>query len=187
VVTLHGGSVEAFSDGAEQGSEFVVRLPCTTHTMQRAKRGHTQNARTGRDWRVLLVDDNRDAADTCASLLELSGQQVRTAYSGRAALELAENFRPHMVVLDIGLPDLDGYLVAENIRSTTWGNTTMLVAVTGWGREDDRKRAFAAGFNHHLTKPITAEALESLLHSLSESLSDSTRHSQAGDPREQQR
>ena len=188
VVMLHGGSVEAFSDGAEQGSEFVVRLPCTKHTMQRAKRDHTQNARTGRDWRVLLVDDNRDAADTCASLLELSGQQVRTAYSGRAALELAETFRPHMVVLDIGLPDLDGYVVAENIRSTTWGNATLLVAVTGWGREDDRKRAFAAGFNHHLTKPITAEALESLLHSLSESPSHSTRHSRAGgDQPEQQR
>jgi len=170
LVTLHGGSVEAFSDGADQGSEFVVRLPGAVQPPQRNE--HAPNAHyAGRERRVLLVDDNRDAADTCASLLELGGQQVRTAYSGRAALELAESFRPHMVVLDIALPDLDGYQVAESIRRSTWGKATMLVAVTGWGREDDRKRAFAAGFNLHLTKPITAEALESLLHALSEPLS----------------
>ena len=116
-----------------------------------------------RTLRVLLVDDNRDAADTCATLLELAGHEVRTAYSGRRALELVEEFRPQDAVLDIGLPDLDGYQVAQLIRGASWGKDTQLVAVTGWGRDEDRKRAFAAGFDHHLTKPITGDALNSLL------------------------
>ena len=113
-----------------------------------------------------MVDDNRDSADMCGAFLELSGHEVRTAYSGRSVLELADNFRPHVAVLDIGLPDLDGYQVARLIRGTEWGKDAVLVAVTGWGRDDDRKRAFAAGFDHHLTKPLTGEALQSLLGSL---------------------
>jgi DNA-binding response OmpR family regulator len=98
--------------------------------------------------------------------VELWGHEVRTAYSGRNALKVAENFRPQVVILDIGLPDLDGYQVAQCFREARWGKDAMLVAVTGWGREDDRRRAFAVGFDQHLVKPITGEALQGLLRSL---------------------
>jgi PAS domain S-box-containing protein len=165
LVTLHGGSIEAFSEGVNQGSEFVVQLPGAL--AQSAQPINTEpvmrETPPARVLRVLLVDDNHDAADTCAALLELAGHEVRKAYSGRRALELAENFRPHVAVLDIGMPDLNGYQVARLIRGASWGRDIRFVAVTGWGRDEDRKRAFAAGFDHHLTKPITGEALNSLL------------------------
>jgi CheY-like chemotaxis protein len=115
--------------------------------------------------KILVVDDNRDAADTCAMLLEASGHHVQTAYTGRQALELARTFRPHALLLDIGLPDIDGYKLAEQIRATQWGRSALLVAVTGWGQEQDRLRAAAAGFDQHLVKPISSETLESLLQS----------------------
>jgi PAS domain S-box-containing protein len=174
LVTLHSGSIEAFSEGASKGSEFVVELPVggtPPAEPVRIKRD-AQGLPPARRLRVLLVDDNRDAADTCATLLELAGQDVRVAYSGRRALELAEKFHPQLVVLDIGLPDLDGYEVARLIRGAKWAQSTVMVAATGWGREDDRQRAFAAGFNHHLTKPIAGEELLLLLRSLSESRAD---------------
>jgi PAS domain S-box-containing protein len=168
LVTLHGGSIEAFSEGKNQGSEFVVRLPAglTSPTEPSSTEPAAHETPRRRDRRVLVVDDNRDSADMCATLLELSGHELRTAYSGRSALEVADGFRPHVAVLDIGLPDLDGYQLARLMRGTEWGKDAVLVAVTGWGRDDDRKRAFAAGFDHHLTKPLTGEALQSLLGSL---------------------
>jgi PAS domain S-box-containing protein len=174
LVTLHGGSIEAFSEGMNQGSEFLVQLPggLAESIQPMSAEPGVHEPRPARALRVLLVDDNRDAADTFAILLELEGHQVRTAYSGRIALELAENFRPHVAVLDISLPDLDGYQVAQLIRGTGWGKDAMLVAVTGWGRDDDRRRAFAAGFDRHLTKPISGEALRCLLQSLPDGHSD---------------
>jgi len=99
-------------------------------------------------------------------LLEASGHHVQTAYTGRQALELARTFRPHALLLDIGLPDMDGYQLAQQVRSNPWGRGVVLVAVTGWGQEQDRRRAVAAGFDHHLVKPISAETVETLLHSL---------------------
>jgi CheY-like chemotaxis protein len=116
--------------------------------------------------RVLVVDDNRDAADTCAALLESCGHHVQTAYSGRQALELAEIFRPHAMLLDIGLPDLSGYVLAKRIRESSWGRRILLVAITGWGQDEDRRRAYEAGFDHHLAKPVAAEAIESALRML---------------------
>jgi PAS domain S-box-containing protein len=168
LTALHGGTVEALSEGVNQGSEFVVKLPHDTARPVEAFEGRTdeQGSLRAPNRRVLLVDDNRDAADTCATLLQLDGQQVRTAYSGRMALEVAQIFRPDIVVLDIGLPDVDGYEVATRIRSASWGKACALVAVTGWGREEDRQRAFSAGFDHHLTKPISAETLTDLLRKL---------------------
>ena len=169
LLMLHDGSIEAFSEGPNRGSEFVVQLPLG---LARSAQPNISTESTmdetspARALRVLLVDDNRDAADTCATLLELAGHEVRTAYSGRRALELVENFHPDVAVLDIGMPDLDGYQVAQLIRGASWGKDTRLVAVTGWGRDEDRKRAFAAGFDHHLTKPVTGDALHSLLCSL---------------------
>jgi len=91
---------------------------------------------------------------------------VQTAYTGQQALELAETFRPHVLLLDIGLPDFDGYQLARKIRGLSWGSQIVLIAVTGWGQEEDRNRAFEAGFDHHLTKPIAAETVESLIQSL---------------------
>src|SRR5262249_53541237 len=116
--------------------------------------------------KILVVDDNRDAADTCAMLLETSGHHVQTAYTGHAALELAEDFAPHAVLLDIGLPDVSGDELAQKMRAAPWAHDIPLVAVTGWGQEEDRKRALEAGFDHHLVKPIAPEALDALLRSL---------------------
>ena len=167
IVDLHGGVVEARSDGLGSGSEFIVRLPA------RIPREEILDIEAGADapvagagMKILVVDDNRDAADSCATLLELSGHHVQTAYTGRHALELAETFRPHVVLLDIGLPDLNGYQLATKIRATPRGGGIVLIAVTGWGQESDRRRAFEAGFDHHLTKPIAPETVESLLLSL---------------------
>jgi CheY-like chemotaxis protein len=115
---------------------------------------------------VMIIDDNQDVADSCATLLELSGHRVRTAYTAHEGLELAADLQPEVMLLDIGLPDMSGYELATTIRATPWGRETILVAVTGWGQESDRERAFGSGFDHHLTKPISTDALESLLQSL---------------------
>jgi len=165
LVTLHGGSVEARSDGPGCGSEFIVRLPAGAPVDKSVHSGGQEAPVAGAGIKVLVVDDNRDGADTCAALLELSGHHVQTAYTGRHALELAGTFRPHVILLDIGLPDFDGYQLAAKIRAAPWGRGIVLIAVTGWGQEDDRRRAFDAGCDHHLTKPIAAEAVESLVQS----------------------
>ena len=171
VVTLHGGSIEARSDGPGTGSEFIVRLPIGTPLTEVTDIEATgENLVPGAGLKVLIVDDNRDAADACASLLELSGHHVQTAYTGRHALELAETFRPHAVLMDIGLPDFSGYELATRIRAASWGRGVLLIAVTGWGQEEDRRRALEAGCDHHLTKPIAPETVESLLQSLDPSL-----------------
>jgi PAS domain S-box-containing protein len=167
LVALHGGSVEARSDGPGKGSEFAVRLPLGTPPTEIADSDATEDDPVAEHGlKILVVDDNRDAADACAMLLELSGHHVQTAYTGRHALELAEAFRPHAVLLDIGLPDLDGYQLATKFRAAPWGRGVSLVAVTGWGQDEDRRRAFEAGFDYHLTKPVAAETVEAMLHSL---------------------
>jgi PAS domain S-box-containing protein len=167
VVTLHGGRIEARSDGPGTGSEFIVRLPIGTPLAGLPEiEAIAEDAVPGAGLKILVVDDNRDAADACASLLELSGHHVQTAYTGRHALDLAETFRPHALLLDIGLPDFNGYELAMKIRAAPWGRDVILIAVTGWGQEEDRRRALEAGCDHHLTKPIAPETVESLLQSL---------------------
>ena len=167
IVTLHGGTVEARSAGLNHGSEFIVHLPLGTTVPEPVKVAITAKARPadgGLD--VMIIDDNRDVADSCATLLELSGHRVRTAYAARRGLELAAVLPPEVMLLDIGLPDMSGYELATTIRAAPWGREMILVAVTGWGQEADRERAFHCGFDHHLTKPISTDALESLLQSL---------------------
>jgi PAS domain S-box-containing protein len=167
LVSLHAGRVEARSDGPGRGSEFIVRLPVGVAAWEVSQvELSADGPATDAGLKILVVDDSLDAADTCATVLELSGHEVQTAYSGRRALELARTFRPHALLLDIGLPDVNGYELARTIRAAPWAEGMVLIAVTGWGQDEDRRRALEAGFDHHLTKPIAAETLESLLQSL---------------------
>ncbi len=162
LVQLHGGSVTASSDGPGKGSEFVVTLP---RTERRSYPPHAEESAP--EWpvkhRVLVVDDNRDGADTLAKLLEIVGCDVKVVYGGRQALEVADAFRPSIVFLDIGMPGMNGVEVARKLRETAWGRSTRVVAVTGWGQEEDRQRTHAAGFDEHLVKPVDVAVLHRLL------------------------
>jgi CheY-like chemotaxis protein len=120
-------------------------------------------ASTGGGTKILVVDDNRDAADTLTMVLELAGHEVRTAYDGTDALRLAEVFLPRVMLLDIGMPLMDGYQAARQIRDRTWGKSMVLVALTGWGQEQDRRRTREAGFDHHLVKPVDPQAISELI------------------------
>jgi PAS domain S-box-containing protein len=167
LVTLHGGTIEARSEGRNQGSEFIVRLPQGGQQLEETDtRRNTAHPESRDRARVLVADDNPDSADSCAALLELWGHDVQVAYTGPQALALAESFRPQVLLLDIGMPGLNGYEVAERIRAHEWGQDMTLVAITGWGQADDKRRALAVGFDHHLTKPIDPESLEPLLRRL---------------------
>jgi PAS domain S-box-containing protein len=162
---MHGGTLDARSDGHGKGSEFTVRLPLaqTGHAAALdAKLPGPVLART----RVLVVDDNPDAGDSLGSILELLGAQVRVARGGPEALETFAGYRPSVVLLDIGMPGMNGYEVARAIRTRFAQEPVTLVALTGWGQEDDRRRAREAGFDHHLVKPAEIEALQRLLASL---------------------
>jgi PAS domain S-box-containing protein len=166
LVNLHGGSVSARSEGLDRGSEFIVRLPTGDVAEPPARQNGSSPAGPARSLRVLIVDDNRDAADSCATLLELEGHRTATAYSGNACLALGGAFQPQAVLLDIGLPDVNGYDVARQIRATDWGGRVYLVAITGWGQDADRQRAFDSGFDRHLTKPVTPQVIETMLREL---------------------
>jgi PAS domain S-box-containing protein len=158
LVGLHGGTVEAHSEGLGRGSEFIIRLP-TGAIDSPAPPMINIAAPAGVGRRILLADDNHDAATTLAMILEMGGHIVRVVHDGRAALAVAQTFRPDTVLLDIGMPLLSGYEVAQALRLEPWGAGILLIATTGWGQESDRQRAVEAGFNFHLTKPIDADAL----------------------------
>jgi PAS domain S-box-containing protein len=162
-VELHGGRVEAHSEGPGCGAEFVVSLPCVpAGPVPVLAPSATREAR-GQGLRILVADDNKDAADALAMFLELRGHVVAVAYGGRRALALAETFAADLAFLDIGMPDVDGYRVARTLRGTAHGATLPLVAITGWGQEEDKRRARDAGFDLHLTKPVSPADLERLL------------------------
>jgi signal transduction histidine kinase len=160
LVEMHRGRVEARSEGLGKGSEFIVRLPrvdssVANPTIDAVERGITPR-------RVLVVDDNADAADTLADLLMDEGHDVRIAHDGLTALREAASFRPRVVFLDLGLPGMDGYEVARRIRAQLDLGSVQLIALTGYGQEEDRRRTAAAGFNAHVVKPASAEALLAL-------------------------
>jgi CheY-like chemotaxis protein len=165
LVELHGGRVEARSEGLGRGSEFVVRLPVVevAPAQPPGESAGDSPAGSARTYRILAVDDNRDAADSLAMMLRMMGHEASTAYDGPAAVESAMTLRPDVVLLDIGLPRMNGYEVARHIRQQPWGKAMALIALTGWGQEDDKRRALDAGCDHHLTKPVEASALEKLL------------------------
>ena len=164
LVEMHGGTVEAFSEGPGRGSEFVVLLPRLERGRGRRPGREAEPARVPTaSRRVLVVDDNPDAAESLALLLRVEGHEVRTAHDGPAALKAATEFQPEVIFLDIGLPRVSGYEVARQLREQLGLKKVLLVAVTGYGQEEDRRRSREAGFDAHLTKPADPAALHELL------------------------
>ena len=167
LVEMHGGNVEAHSAGLGKGCEFVVRLPLQKRVgpiMQEVALQKQEIAPKGH--RLLVVDDNQDAALTLAMLLRLLGHQVQVAHRGAMALEIASSFQPHLVFLDLGMPGMDGYEVARRMREIPGMEKAVLAALTGWGQREDLRRTAEAGFDHHLVKPPEPRLLEELLDSL---------------------
>jgi PAS domain S-box-containing protein len=166
LVTMHGGSVEAHSLGLGHGSEFIVRLPLAEHPeldVVHSVRPGDAEAAVPSALRILVVDDNQDSADTLVVLLSSLGADVRVAYDGHSALEALRTYHPSVVLLDLGMPGLDGYEVAHRVRLDPELRDLTLVALTGWGQERDRRRTQEAGFDHHLVKPVDPEVLKALL------------------------
>jgi two-component system, chemotaxis family, CheB/CheR fusion protein len=167
VAELHGGAITAHSDGAEKGSEFVVELPVAPAAGRAgfgADVAHPEPPRRAR--KVLIVDDLRDSADSMAELMRLKGHEVHTAYDGAAAIALAAEVQPDVVLLDIGMPGADGFQVCRQIRELPGGGAIFLVAITGWGQADDRARTAQAGFDRHLVKPVDGIAVAEMLDEL---------------------
>jgi len=178
---MHGGSVTAHSAGAGEGSEFVIRLPRLVEQTQQML--STQTLPTGMlptefsaaanagsvsvpGRRILIVDDNRDALESLATLMQMAGHQVETAADGELAWQAAADCRPEVMLLDLGLPKLDGYEVARRIRAQEWGKSVVLVALTGWGQDEDRRRTREAGFDSHMVKPLNVDLLTEFLNRL---------------------
>ena len=163
VVELHGGTIEVRSEGPGLGSEFTVRIPRRSVPIPAAGSAAAPAVSTARARRVLIADDNRDAAESLAMLLEMDGHAVTVVHDGRQALASIEASRPEVALLDIGMPEMDGYEVARQVRGDTRNQRMMLIAVTGWGQQSDKDRALAAGFDLHFTKPIEPQRLLDLL------------------------
>jgi signal transduction histidine kinase len=166
LVEMHGGTIQAFSDGPGQGSEFVVRLPALAHmpTVRKVSRPPEPMLAAAPPQRILIADDNEDFADIMARLLRCKGgHEVQVVYDGRAALRILQTFRPEVAFLDIGLPGIDGYELAHRLRQLPGLEEVMLVALTGYGHDEDRRRALEVGFDEHLTKPVGFDTLQRLL------------------------
>jgi CheY-like chemotaxis protein len=169
LVEMHKGTVEARSEGLGKGAEFIVRLPAEDRPA--TWQPPVESATKGRavhtpEHRILVVDDNEDSAESMAELLELSGNIVQRAHDGLEALEAVERFEPHVILLDIGLPKMDGYEVCQAIRRNKSTFRPIVVALTGWGQDDDRRKSMEAGFDYHLVKPVSFDTLIELLTNL---------------------
>ena len=161
---MHGGSIEAKSGGEGKGSEFVVRLPIVRQPVEVSPEpSEEEPAESSAPRRILIVDDNKDSADSLALLLEITGNKTFMAHDGVEAVEAIEKHRPEVVLLDIGLPKLDGHEVCRRVRKQPWGKDIVVIALTGWGQEDDRRKSEEAGFNGHLVKPVDYDKLLELL------------------------
>lgn len=172
LVEMHGGRIEVHSEGPNQGSQFSVRLPFLVEwSMQESRVAPPEQgeAAPGKR-RVLVVDDNKAAADMLSMIVKMLGNEVRTAGDGQQAVTVAAEFLPDMVVMDLGMPRMNGYDAARYIRQQSWGEKIMLVALTGWGKEEDRQRTEEAGFDHHLVKPAEPAALQELFNKLEQRL-----------------
>lgn len=167
IVMLHGGTLEASSAGANQGSEFTARLPLALHRpVAVSEPAAVPEPTSRRNWRLVIADDLRDNTDSLADLLRLQGHEVVTAYDGAEAVDVTERFRPEAVLMDIGMPKLDGFEACRRIRATPWGCDMLIVALTGWGQTVDRERTKAAGFTHHLVKPVDYPTVIAVLNDL---------------------
>ena len=163
---MHGGSVEIDSAGSNQGSEFRVRLPVRAEAPTvdgESNVSPEKCAAVPTQRRVLIVDDNKAAADMLSLIVKTLGYQVRTASDGQAAIEVAGEFRPDVVLMDLGMPRMNGYDAARRIRQETWGKDMLLVALTGWGQDEDKQRTKEAGFDFHLVKPAEPAELQRLI------------------------
>jgi signal transduction histidine kinase len=177
IVRMHGGAVEARSEGRGKGSEFVIRLPGVP-AANAAEHNQTHKDDTWKSsapLRILVVDDNGDSAESMALMLKFAGHTVAVANDGLEALEVAKTFQPHAAFLDLGMPKLNGYDTARQIRQQPWGNNMVLVALTGWGQQEDKRRSKEAGFDAHLVKPVDHRSLEKILADCD--LTDSTENS----------
>ncbi len=165
---MHGGTVEVHSDGPNKGSEFIVRLPIVTEqpTQQPSSSGDGECKVAAGPCKVLIVEDSEDTATSMRTILLMMGHDVRIAHDGIQAVEAAGSYLPDVVLLDLSLPKLSGYEVARQIRQQMWGKNMKLVALTGWGQEEDKRRSQQAGFDQHVTKPLEPAALEELLRKL---------------------
>ena len=159
LVQLHGGEVEARSDGVGRGSEFTVRLPALDEVLPQARAAPGQEAPQARRRRVLVVDDNRDAAEMLGEALRHEGHDVREAYDGLTALVAAAQFKPQLVLLDLGLPGMDGFEIARRLRADPQFGALKIVALTGFGQEQDRRRTAEVGIDRHLVKPVSLDAI----------------------------
>jgi CheY-like chemotaxis protein/two-component sensor histidine kinase len=166
LVEMHGGCIDVHSEGVGRGSEFMIRLPLAKEQLpivDAPALESLENVPTTIHSRVLVVDDNQDAAASLAVLLRMLGNDVETANDGPAALEAIQSFRPSVVLLDLGMPGMSGFEVAQHAEALPAGRESILVALTGWGQEDDRRRTRDAGFQHHLVKPVDLSTLQALL------------------------
>ena len=165
LIEMHGGKIEVRSGGLGRGSEFRVHLPVASVAEEKAP-DSPQEAETpaaGRRRRILVVDDNRDAANALQMFLKILKHDTRVAFSGQQAIDVAEDFHPDMILMDIGMPEMDGFEAARRMRERPWSANTQMVALTGWGQDEDRRRSRESGFDHHFTKPLNTDALLSLL------------------------
>ncbi len=171
IVEMHEGSVEAHSDGPGRGTEIRLRLPLSLEPAPLAAQPGGLPAMAGQcPRRVLIVDDNEAAADLLGQVVEKLGNDVRVAYDGEQAIEVADRFQPDIVLMDLGMPKLDGYGAARHIRGQPWGQQMILIALSGWGQDGHKQRAKEAGFDHHLVKPADPAQLQRLLASVKQPL-----------------
>lgn len=171
LVEMHGGTIDVQSEGAGHGSRFTVRLPALVETAAvAAPAPETERPAASPARRILVVDDNADNAELLATLLQIEGHDVHTAHDGLDAVNTAERLRPDVVLLDIGLPVIDGFDACRRIREQPWGRQMLLIAITGWGQDSDRRKSHEAGFDHHLVKPVDARMITSLMANTGSSL-----------------
>jgi PAS domain S-box-containing protein len=163
LVEMHGGAIEVDSDGVGQGSSFTVRLPIVVETDQGLRPAPIADEVNSSRHRILIVDDNADAAQMLSLVVKMLGNEIRVAGDGLLAIRAAEEFMPDVVLMDIGMPQMNGYEAARHIRGQLWGKEMVLVALTGWGQDEDKQRAIEAGFNYHLVKPAEPAELQQLL------------------------
>ncbi len=163
LVKMHGGSVEAQSDGQDMGSRFVIRLPVSTVLATATMPVKNRHSEFSASRRILVVDDNVDGARSLAMMLQFTGNEVQVAHDGLQALSVAESFRPDVILMDIGMPKLNGYETCRRLRLEPWGRDIVIVAQTGWGTEDDQVKSHQAGFNFHMVKPIDPASLQRVL------------------------